>query len=268
MKRIFMTVLILVMVMSFSLTAYAEGTTEKAEVYVTISDDNGKLVLAQEKITVSDVDTDGMLTINDALYAAHEAKYEGGAVAGYVADYSEYGLSLNMLWGVANGGSYGYYVNNVSALSLTDTIKSGDYINVYAFTDLVSWSDTYSYFDVNTVEVKKGDEIILTLLAAGFDDNFNPVTLPVSDATITVNGMATEYKTDEEGKVTVKLTDAGMCVISAASETQTLVPPVCVANVAGGKALLIAIPIISVFIVATLAVVIILSVKGKKSYEK
>lgn len=231
MKRIFATVLTLIMVITFSLTAFAEGTTEIAEVYVTISDGNGKIVLAQEKIIVNDTDADGALTINDALFNAHEAKYEGGAAAGYSATYGAYGLSMNKLWGVVNGGSYGYYINNASAWSLTDVVKSGDYINAYAFTDLTAWSDTYSYFDVNTVVAKQDDEVSLTLLAAGFDENFNPVTLPVSDATITVNGTATEYKTDEEGKVTVKLTEAGTCVISAVSETQNLVPPVCVATV-------------------------------------
>ncbi len=268
MKRIFATVLILMMVMTLSLTAIAEGTTETAEVYITISDDNGKLVLAQEKITVSDTDSDGALTINDVLYSAHEAKYEGGAAAGYEAYYSEFGVSLNMLWGVVNGGCYGYYVNNASALSLNDTIKSGDYINAYAFTDLATWSDTYSYFDVNTVDVKKNDEVMLTLLAAGFDENFNPVTRPVADAIITVNGIATEYKTDAEGKANVKLTEAGTVVISAVSETQTLVPPVCIANVTGGSGTLIAVSIVSVLIVGALAAVIIFVVKGKKSHEK
>lgn len=268
MKRIFMAVLILMMVMTLSLTAFAEGTTETAEVYVTISDDSGKLVLAQEKITVTDVDADGALTINDALYAAHQEKYEGGAVAGYAVDYTEYGISLNMLWGITNGGSYGYYVNNISAWSLTDVVKDGDYINAYAFTDLATWSDTYSYFDVNSVEVNKNDEVTLTLLAAGFDQNFNPVTLPVSNATITVNGAATEYKTDDEGKVTVKFNEAGTCVISAASETQTLVPPVCVANVTGVSGLLAYMPIIAVFIVLALAAMIVFVVKGKMSNEK
>lgn len=233
MKKIFATVLaMMLMLTTFSLTAFAEGTTEIAEVYVTISDGNGKLVLAQEKIIVNDTDADGALTINDALYNAHEAKYEGGAAAGYAATYGAYGLSLNKLWGVANGGSYGYYVNNASAWSLTDVVESGDYINAYAFTDLTAWSDTYSYFDVNTVTATQDDEVSLTLLAAGYDANYNPVTLPVEGATITINGIATEYKTDAEGKVTVKLTEAGTCVISAVSETQTLVPPVCVATVA------------------------------------
>ncbi len=235
MKKFFATVLTLIMMVTFSLNAFANGTDETVEVFVTISDGSGKLVLAQEKIVISDTDSDGMLTFSDALYCAHEAKYEGGAAAGYEAVPSAYGISLLKLWGTENGESYGYYINNVSALSLNDTVKNGDYVYAYAFTDLVSWSDTYSYFDINTLEAKQNDEVTLKLLAAGYDEDFNPITFPVEGATITVNGTATEYRTDAEGKATVKLTDTGSCVISAASETYTLVPPVCTAEVTGAE---------------------------------
>ena len=60
-----------------SLTALAEGEALSAEVYVTIAN-KGTLEVVQEKVTVTDRDNDGKLTIDEALYAAHEAKYEGG----------------------------------------------------------------------------------------------------------------------------------------------------------------------------------------------
>ena len=41
-----------------------------AKVYVTVA--NGGLELANSEVTVTDIDGDGALTINDALYAAHE----------------------------------------------------------------------------------------------------------------------------------------------------------------------------------------------------
>jgi hypothetical protein len=55
---------------------------ETAKISVTIAD-KGNLVMSQEEVTVTDIDGDGTLTINDTLYAAHEATYEGGAAAGY-----------------------------------------------------------------------------------------------------------------------------------------------------------------------------------------
>lgn len=207
------------------------SSAETVDTYVTISDAEGKLVLTQEKITVSDADKDGALTINDALYLAHEAKYEGGAAAGYGSSYGSYGLSMTKLWGTENGGSYGYYVNNTSAWSLADAVAYGDYINAFVYTDLTAWSDKYTFFDRNTVTAETGDTITLTLSSAGYDADYNPITVPVEGATITLNGTATEYKTDAEGKVTFKIEESGNIVISAVSETQTLVPPVCVAEI-------------------------------------
>lgn len=50
-------------------------------VYVTISD-AGVLKVAQEPVAVTDGDGDGALTVHDALLAAHDALYQGGAEAG------------------------------------------------------------------------------------------------------------------------------------------------------------------------------------------
>lgn len=235
MKKILVVTMILFMLLStVSITAFAQ-TSDQISVYVTISDKDGKLVLTQEKITVTDVDNDDILTINDALYNAHEAKYEGGAKAGYESAYSAYGLSLNKLWGIANGSSYGYYVNNKSALSLADIIKEGDYINAFIYTDLTTWSDTYCYFDVNTATVEAGEELNLTLLASGYDSEYNPIEIPVENAVITVNGEKTSIKTNAQGNATIKIDDGGEYIISATSDTQVLVPPVVIMTVLGDE---------------------------------
>ncbi|MGM9624609.1 MAG: hypothetical protein ACI3XM_02760 [Eubacteriales bacterium] len=212
------------------ITALA-AETPQAEVYVTIADGSGQLVLAQEAISVTDTDNDGVLTINDALYAAHEAKYEGGAAAGYASSVGQYGLAMDKLWGTENGGSYGYYVNNASAWSLADPIKDGDYINAFVYTDLQTWSDTYCFFDVRRVSVGQNTDVTLTLSQAGYDADYNPITYPVANAVITVNGNPTAYRTDANGQATIQLSDIGTAIISASSETQTLVPPVCIASV-------------------------------------
>lgn len=231
MKKFF-AVLMTVAAMSNVFNITASGATDTSvNVYVTISDKDGDLVLTQEKINVTDVDNDGALTINDALYVAHEVKYEGGAEAGYESAYSAYGLSLNKLWGTSNGGSYGYYVNNKSAWSLTDTVEEGDYVNAYIYTDLTTWSDKYCYFAANTTTVKAGEEINLTLLAAGYDADYNPIEVPVEGAVITVNGEKTEYTTDKDGKTTITIRTEGSYVISAVSDTLTLVPPACKASI-------------------------------------
>ena len=198
-------------------------------VYVTISDDQGNLVMASEAIDVSDVDEDGAITVYDALYAAHEAAYDGGAAAGFGVENTEYGLSLTKLWGVENGGSYGYYVNNVSAYSPLDRLKEGDHLQAYVYTDLEAWSDTYCYFDCLSIETSADFE--LTLTAQTFDADWNAVLHPIEGAIITVNGNETEFVTDAEGKVVIDLQESGEYVISAVSDQMTLVPPVCLAKI-------------------------------------
>ena len=203
----------------------ASASAETA--FVSISNGQGELVLAREAIELSDADNDGLLTISDALSIAHDLAFDGGAAEGYLAEDQGYGLSLYKLWGEDNGGSYGYYVNNTSAFSLTDSVSGGDHVKAYAYTDLETWSDTYCYFDVENVS---GVEVELTLTALIFDADWNRISVPVEGAIITVDGVDSSALTDAEGKVALTLPDESKHLISARSENMVLVPPVCIAN--------------------------------------
>ena len=207
------------------------GAAIAETVYVTIADGQGQLVMVNAAIDVTDVDADGALTINDALYAAHEAAYEGGAEAGYAAADAGYGLSISKLWGEENGGSYGYYLNDVSAYSLLDPVADGDYLNAFVYTDLEAWSDLYCTFGYREVVADAGANIILTLNMMTFDENWNPVSLPVEGAILTIDGEDSEVVTDAEGKAQFTIEAAGEYLISARSDSAILVPPVCIVTV-------------------------------------
>ena len=207
------------------------GAAVAETVYVTIADGQGQLVMVNAAIDVTDVDADGALTINDALYAAHEAAYEGGAEAGYAAADAGYGLSISKLWGEENGGSYGYYLNDVSAYSLLDPVADGDYLNAFVYTDLEAWSDVYCAFDCAAAEMEAGTVLDLTLNMMTFDENWNPVSLPVEDAILTIDGEDSEVVTDAEGKAQFTIEAAGEYLISARSDSAILVPPVCIVTV-------------------------------------
>ncbi len=215
-----------VMAGNFALTGVPVSAEETAEVFVTIADAEGKLALAQEKISVTDINADGKLTINEALYSAHELYYEGGAEAGYTASETDYGLSLMKLWGTENGGSFGYYVNHGYVMNLGEEIHSGDIVDAFVYTDLNTWSDTYCYFDQDQVNVQSEENFTLALNYIGYDENYSPVSLAVENAKILIDGEETDYFTDTEGKVTLSV-DSGEHVISAKSENMLLVPPVC-----------------------------------------
>ena len=156
---------------------------------------------------------------------------EADGAAAYGSAITQYGLSLTKLWGVENAG-YGYYVNNASAWSLADAVKDGDSVTAFIYTDSTNWSDTFCWFDKAEITATQGDQVTLTLTAAGYDANYAPITLPVAGAKITVNGKDTGAVTDAEGKATFTVAEAGSLLISATSETAVLVPPVCLAAVA------------------------------------
>lgn len=221
MKKLITAAAVIAAMGALTFSAYADTS-----VYVTISNDEGKLVVEDRAVDVTDADGDGALTINDALIAAHDLCYSQGAAGGYEAVNGDYGLSISKLWGVENGGSYGYYLNNASAWSLADPVNDGDHLNAFVYTDLTAWSDTYCYFDKYEYTSSDG-EVALTLSAAAFDADWNPITVPVEGADITVNGEKVGAKTDANGKVSLKFTGDGDFIISAVSDTQTLVPPVC-----------------------------------------
>ncbi|MBO5037504.1 MAG: hypothetical protein J6D42_10535 [Clostridia bacterium] len=225
MKKIIRIMIVLAML--FTLCAVPMAA-QGVEVTVTIA--NGD-IMVHDTVSVSDADGDGVISIADALYAAHEENYDGGASAGFGTEDTQWGISLMKLWGVENGGSYGYQINNGNPMSLADPVKDGDYVYAYVYTDTVGFSDTYTFFNELTVKATEGQSIDLTLSAAGYDENWAPITLPVEGAVITVNGEKTEFVTDAEGKVSVKIDEAGEYTISAVSETMTLVPPVCTATV-------------------------------------
>ncbi|MDO5148808.1 MAG: hypothetical protein Q4D76_05375 [Oscillospiraceae bacterium] len=236
MKKYFISAAAVLLTCSLACSVSFAEETDTVNVNVTIADKDGNPVLVQEEISVTDIDNDGKLTINDALYLAHEKEFEGGASAGYGFAETQYGLSLTKLWGTENGGSYGYYVNNKAAMSLGDAVAEGDFVNAFVYTDTSAWSDTYCWFDINSAEINSGDELKLTLSAAGYDEQWNPVTKKVEGAAIIVNGNLTTYKTDAEGNVVIRLEETGNFVISASSENMILVPPVCVVNVNGTAA--------------------------------
>ena len=205
-------------------------TADAIGVCVTISCE-GSLVNGADEFKVSDMDGDGNVTINDALITVHDELFDGGADAGYGTEGGAYGLSVNKLWGVENGGAYGYYVNNVSAYSLTDPLNEGDWVYAFAYADATGYSDMFTFFEERAVSAGVGEEVTLCLCGAGFDASWNPVTLTVEGAQLTVNGETIESFTDADGKVTLTFEEPGEYLVSANAAEGIIVPPVCTVTV-------------------------------------
>ena len=234
MKKLIATAAALAAVSAFSVAAFADA-------YVTISDETGKIVVAMMPIELTDNDGDGNITVNDVLISAHDEFYadgNGSAEESYATVDSDYGPMITKLWGVENGGAYGYYINNVAGMSLNDPIKDNDHLYAFVYTDAQNYSDKYTYFDLPTytydgIASDTQPSIELHLSAAAFDENWSPITVPVEGATITINDEKTDFVTDSTGTVTVDLPGGrdGVYIISAVSETETIVPPITLVKV-------------------------------------
>ena len=207
--------------------APASAAAADINVYVTIAV-AGEIKAAAEPVTVSDRNADGMIDIDETLYAAHEKLYEGGAAAGYASSMTDWGLGIDKLWGDTSY-AFGYYVNNTMAMGLSDPVTDGGSVYAYVFSDKEFYSDTFSYFDKNHASSADGT-LTLTLYAGSFDENWNVVFAPCAGATITFDGNATEFVTDENGQVTVRFDAAGSHLVSAEGGDFILVPPVCKAT--------------------------------------
>lgn len=204
------------------------GEAENSVKVFTVISSEGSLEVYEE-IEATDIDGDGTITVSDAIASSHNAKYDGGASAGYLAEATDYGVTISKLWGVENGGSYGFYLNNAYIDTLLAPVAEGDIVAAYSYSDLAGWTDVFSYFD--KAQVSSDGQVTLTLSCIGYDENWNPVAAPVAGAAITVDGVAADgVVTGENGEVTFTL-EKGEHVISAVSDTLTLVPPVCIVTV-------------------------------------
>ena len=215
---------------------------EPANVYVTIAD-NGEIVtdksektLAMAPVVVTDVNSDGNLTYDEALYCTHEQYYSGGAELGYSTFTSSYGLSLARLWGKGENNvtaSAGYYLNNASCWSLENEVKDGDYLTAFNYKDTEYWSDTYTYFEKYDYSVEQGSSVTLTLNKLGYDENYNTVVLPCADAKIKYlesDEVQSELITNENGKVKLSISSSaavGTYYVMAYCENPIIVPSVC-----------------------------------------
>ena len=163
MKKALSIVLALLMLLAMIPASLAQETAPV--VYVTIADQGLKLV--QRPIVLHDTDNDGVLTIADALYLAHEEGYEGGAAAGFATQMGDYGLSITRLWGVENGGAYGYYVNNQMSMGLSDVLIVTEAVdqNLYLAARNLPHVDVRDVQGTDPVSLIAFDKVLVTVSA-------------------------------------------------------------------------------------------------------
>lgn len=215
------------------------GPADSATVYFTVSNQG---VLAQTSdgqaaielpVTVKDVNSDGILTYDEALVALH-AKYcpEGYEIsAGFVQKF----------WNVTTDpkGSY-YFLKNNEALSMgvddkSSTVAQDDQLYACVFKDEAKWSDVICYFDSRALTVEAYKDITLNLqggssMAVG---GYNPGSVAGAQVGTWKDGTFTAIQnavTDSKGNVTLSFEEPGTYIVSASGSIETQI-----ANWAGGN---------------------------------
>ena len=223
--------------------ADTENAVASADVTVTMVDkgeiavgkDENKTLMAEVPVHAVDLNADGKIDIDETFKAMHETYCPGG----FESSVGQYGLSVDKLWGDTSG-SFGYYVNNNSAWSLADEVKTGDSVKGFIYKDGIKWSDQYSWFDVNKCNAAVGKEVTLSLKAYEFDENYNPVEKAYAGATlgtVSADGTFTAFSnavTDKDGKAAISFDKDGTYVVSAKAPegASALVSPVCIVTIA------------------------------------
>ena len=231
------------------------GAADDTIVYMTVSDQSvlatakdGSAV-AWKEVTVKDLDGDGTLTLHEALVALHTAYYVDGE-AGYAAAYDEgyKSYAVSKLWGVENGGGYGFVKNGAMTAAVDqEKVAEGDYITAYVYKDPIGWSDVYTQFGPYSTATTVGEPVEIVMTDITFDASWQPVTAPVEGATLGVwqDGTVTPLgvKTDAKGAAEVSFETPGTYIVTAVSPTdidgtsKAISAPACIVNVGAPDAI-------------------------------
>ena len=170
-------------------------------------------------VTVTDVNSDGILTFDEALVALHEAYCPDGTDG-----YKTVTTSVTKLWGKAVTGPI--FAKNDKVLTKAvnysaSTVAEGDKLYAASVEDTVDLSDCLSHFDKTEVTVEAGKEFTLTLKAAGEywsgnrDTYLNAYGISVGTWEDGSFKAITDKKTATNGSVTLSFSEAGTYIVTA-----------------------------------------------------
>lgn len=167
-------------------------------------------------VTVTDVNSDGILTFDEALVALHEAYCPDG--------YALNGNSVRKLWGSEVTAPIVAKNNKILEKAVnwkTSTVDEGDKLYAASIKDTVDYSDCLSYFDKTEVTVDEGKEFTLTLKAAGeyfSGSNYSELNAyGISVGTWEKGSFKaiTGKETATNGTVTLSFSEAGTYIVTA-----------------------------------------------------
>ena len=233
MKKILSIILSMGIILSCLVPGTAFASDSQNSVTVTYSVfDGGMFTLEPAEIIVSaDLsdkyeesvgynDTLTQPTMLDATIAAHIAMFGDD-----FTDYAPFTCSsagwVSSAFGEESSAA-GYRLNGMSPDSLNTAVNNGDYAEFYFYQDAYGYSDAYASFDERNVTVHQNQQFTLTMTKEGYDDDWNMVQSPCTNAQITADtdeltGTTPVAVTDDKGEVTLSFDKEGVYKVSALS---------------------------------------------------
>ena len=249
-KRIVTLLMALIMLLGLIPTIAFAEEDGSIKIYMSVSNAgtlatcaDGK-AMAFREVTVTDDNGDGKITFHEALIAAHNAYYSGGAADGYDAGTG----FVQKIWGVANGGSYFFNQNDISIPVgvMEQPISNQDYLTVCIMKDAAGYTDiANTYFKeasgkiVKRVEINAKESLQLTLIGCVLDYNtWQTVPTALSGVAVGVwqNGAFAQLDsltTDQDGKAEVSFDEPGTYILTAEGsfDGKAIMAPTCLVTV-------------------------------------
>ena len=163
-------------------------------------------------VTVTDVNSDGILTFDEALVALHEAYCPDGYAL-------QQGGTVTKLWGVETYAT-SFFKNGEELTKMVDyktsTVEDNDQLYAVVMTDKTDRADCFTWFDKTDVTVKAGESFRLTL--TGKSDDYarsGAARIPVGTWEKGVFTQIGNTCTDYNGNVTLTFSKAGIYIVTA-----------------------------------------------------
>ncbi len=230
---VFLSVIMLVSALSVGTVAFAdENKTPKTATVEYSVFDGGVYTMEPKTITVSSDlsdkykdevghnDKSDEPTILDVFIAAHidmfgedfmdYAPLKASGSAGITSAFGEETSAISYrLNGATDNGSGIWY-------NLDTEVKSGDYVDTMFYQDTNGYTDKYVSFGGRDIKSTTGD-VTLTATYTGFNESWATVSGPAQGLNISVDGV-TVGTTDENGQITLKLSQCKTYVVTASGE--------------------------------------------------
>ena len=124
-----------------------------AKVYVTVA--NGGLELANSEVTVTDIDGDGALTINDAFMPLTKATLRAEPQQAMPPKCPTTALCSPSFGESKTAAATATMSTTPLPGALPTRSEDGDYVNAFVYQDTKAFSDRYCYFDKAVADVNQ-----------------------------------------------------------------------------------------------------------------